>query len=184
MIRRPPRSTLFPYTTLFRSNEQFGFLKAELFLNFPARDVGEGDLPSLLFGLNRFIGEQIPRLASFAPLARPPTTGVLDTRDDARARRARGCCDRRGNVYPTAVWPPFPRSAGPGRSPRLCARARRRRAACCLSSSAPQSARGSGSAARAMRRCRTRDRRHASPCLPTVGRPSPSPSLALDGVVA
>src|SRR5258708_18834075 len=24
MIRRPPRSTLFPYTTLFRSNPQFG----------------------------------------------------------------------------------------------------------------------------------------------------------------
>src|SRR2546422_7180404 len=24
MIRRPPRSTLFPYTTLFRSREQFG----------------------------------------------------------------------------------------------------------------------------------------------------------------
>src|SRR5260370_30753660 len=23
MIRRPPRSTLFPYTTLFRSNDQF-----------------------------------------------------------------------------------------------------------------------------------------------------------------
>src|SRR2546425_2236050 len=25
MIRRPPRSTLFPYTTLFRSQEAFGF---------------------------------------------------------------------------------------------------------------------------------------------------------------
>src|SRR5256885_12845175 len=25
MIRRPPRSTLFPYTTLFRSNEQLPF---------------------------------------------------------------------------------------------------------------------------------------------------------------
>src|SRR2546430_12323538 len=24
MIRRPPRSTLFPYTTLFRSHQQFG----------------------------------------------------------------------------------------------------------------------------------------------------------------
>src|SRR5256885_11949186 len=26
MIRRPPRSTLFPYTTLFRSLDGFGFL--------------------------------------------------------------------------------------------------------------------------------------------------------------
>src|SRR3712207_7325019 len=27
MIRRPPRSTLFPYTTLFRSSEYRGFVK-------------------------------------------------------------------------------------------------------------------------------------------------------------
>src|SRR3712207_9118649 len=26
MIRRPPRSTLFPYTTLFRSDEVYGYL--------------------------------------------------------------------------------------------------------------------------------------------------------------
>src|SRR3989442_12670327 len=30
MIRRPPRSTLFPYTTLFRSPEQDLFLSLEL----------------------------------------------------------------------------------------------------------------------------------------------------------
>src|SRR2546430_13688382 len=29
MIRRPPRSTLFPYTTLFRSNVSAGFAGAE-----------------------------------------------------------------------------------------------------------------------------------------------------------
>src|SRR5690349_23970462 len=29
MIRRPPRSTLFPYTTLFRSKQQKAFLKGE-----------------------------------------------------------------------------------------------------------------------------------------------------------
>src|SRR5690348_18183163 len=28
MLRRPPRSTLFPYTTLFRSPENFGFPEA------------------------------------------------------------------------------------------------------------------------------------------------------------
>src|SRR2546422_6530508 len=28
MIRRPPRSTLFPYTTLFRSREQHGHIAA------------------------------------------------------------------------------------------------------------------------------------------------------------
>src|SRR3712207_8156700 len=29
MIRRPPRSTLFPYTTLFRSPARFGFLRGQ-----------------------------------------------------------------------------------------------------------------------------------------------------------
>src|SRR3712207_7312216 len=33
MIRRPPRSTLFPYTTLFRSREEWG-------ASFAAVDVG------------------------------------------------------------------------------------------------------------------------------------------------
>src|SRR3712207_7843726 len=30
MIRRPPRSTLFPYTTLFRSRVGHSFIKAEM----------------------------------------------------------------------------------------------------------------------------------------------------------
>src|SRR3712207_9004471 len=30
MIRRPPRSTLFPYTTLFRSNEAVGVARFDL----------------------------------------------------------------------------------------------------------------------------------------------------------
>src|SRR2546430_6978025 len=33
MIRRPPRSTLFPYTTLFRSQEEFLTLGERLFLS-------------------------------------------------------------------------------------------------------------------------------------------------------
>src|SRR3712207_7658980 len=32
MIRRPPRSTLFPYTTLFRSDPQVGMLMLGLFI--------------------------------------------------------------------------------------------------------------------------------------------------------
>src|SRR2546427_8048614 len=50
MIRRPPRSTLFPYTTLFRSLELLRVLEEvddllELLLRLiAARDVGEGDL--------------------------------------------------------------------------------------------------------------------------------------------
>src|SRR3712207_8869901 len=30
MIRRPPRSTLFPYTTLFRSNDALGYLRTHV----------------------------------------------------------------------------------------------------------------------------------------------------------
>src|SRR5256885_12354732 len=39
MIRRPPRSTLFPYTTLFRSpwSESSARRKATLFLSIPPR---------------------------------------------------------------------------------------------------------------------------------------------------
>src|SRR5438876_4704468 len=42
MIRRPPRSTLFPYTTLFRSLEGFLLLGREVAAEFfdPAADEG------------------------------------------------------------------------------------------------------------------------------------------------
>src|SRR2546421_760134 len=49
-----------------RFDEQFAFLKTETFLDFPATDIGEDDVPGLLDGLDRFIGEQIP---GFTPLA-------------------------------------------------------------------------------------------------------------------
>src|ERR1035441_10608473 len=34
MIRRPPRSTLFPYTTLFRSQKTFGYQRAGVLAAF------------------------------------------------------------------------------------------------------------------------------------------------------
>src|SRR5256885_10007948 len=37
MIRRPPRSTLFPYTTLFRSAGFFSRLQVELLVGDPTR---------------------------------------------------------------------------------------------------------------------------------------------------
>ena len=46
MIRRPPRSTLFPYTTLFRSIEKIGsYVKKELILFF--REY-QSDIPRAL----------------------------------------------------------------------------------------------------------------------------------------
>src|SRR5437773_8390544 len=38
MIRRPPRSTLFPYTTLFRSKDTRDYLAAPLFRSKDTRD--------------------------------------------------------------------------------------------------------------------------------------------------
>src|SRR3712207_9476629 len=44
MIRRPPRSTLFPYTTLFRSRRDGGHAGARGPLARPARPQGGGTL--------------------------------------------------------------------------------------------------------------------------------------------
>src|SRR5256885_15907213 len=52
MIRRPPRSTLFPYTTLFRSHivlfsifavTSAGYLRGALLRAAPSRSLTEGD---------------------------------------------------------------------------------------------------------------------------------------------
>src|SRR2546429_2842523 len=50
MIRRPPRSTLFPYTTLFRSR------KAEAFVTF--RFLGGSAVPAAVFGVRRRVPVQ------------------------------------------------------------------------------------------------------------------------------
>src|SRR3712207_9530733 len=47
MIRRPPRSTLFPYTTLFRSFEEAGLVEAD-FAPAPGPDA-----PTTLLGAGR-----------------------------------------------------------------------------------------------------------------------------------
>src|SRR3712207_8665202 len=44
MIRRPPRSTLFPYTTLFRSAEATIGGKVVRFEAAPGLDVGPGEI--------------------------------------------------------------------------------------------------------------------------------------------
>src|SRR3712207_1064198 len=57
MIRRPPRSTLFPYTTLFRSEEQGSSMVVRFFLGtFPTPTnlrfrKGIGRLDEIIYGL-------------------------------------------------------------------------------------------------------------------------------------
>src|SRR3712207_8288414 len=54
MIRRPPRSTLFPYTTLFRSNDTFGHRAGDQVLRTVASRMEEvvraGDMVGRLGG--------------------------------------------------------------------------------------------------------------------------------------
>src|SRR5258707_10689347 len=48
MIRRPPRSTLFPYTTLFRSKSDGALMLEEALAKAERQgrtDAGDGDLP-------------------------------------------------------------------------------------------------------------------------------------------
>src|SRR2546430_17477139 len=46
MIRRPPRSTLFPYTTLFRSDDKVGYV-----LLTPVSETSAPDLTDAVTGL-------------------------------------------------------------------------------------------------------------------------------------
>src|SRR5258708_28134903 len=66
MIRRPPRSTLFPYTTLFRSLSHF--LRSSRVAPAPITNPGEGNLRSL------------PRLRS----SRPHGSGRMREREPRR----------------------------------------------------------------------------------------------------
>src|SRR3712207_9223774 len=66
MIRRPPRSTLFPYTTLFRSGEVVGVGLLEVFVHGHHGVVGVG----------RALGQVAGELAG-AFQTRSRNTGVL-----------------------------------------------------------------------------------------------------------
>src|SRR3712207_8430883 len=66
MIRRPPRSTLFPYTTLFRSPEQQGTARHQLFrlelVAFGPAIEREGPaLPVEIFGSARVLDHPVER---------------------------------------------------------------------------------------------------------------------------
>src|SRR2546429_6851877 len=81
MIRRPPRSTLFPYTTLFRSlSRQIIDLEKELGLTLfdrvgsRLRLTGEGE--QLLGNCRRLLGDA-SSLADLAQVLRRGDTGVL-----------------------------------------------------------------------------------------------------------
>src|SRR5260221_8493983 len=74
MIRRPPRSTLFPYTTLFRSH-QVGFLVGA----FGRRNESDGAGSIGLFDLAKFCRHQLER---FFPAGFAETVSLPDQRSE------------------------------------------------------------------------------------------------------
>src|SRR3712207_7881009 len=57
MIRRPPRSTLFPYTTLFRSRGWLTFALRELLRELDAQVLPDGADCEASTGYHRFVTE-------------------------------------------------------------------------------------------------------------------------------
>src|SRR2546422_10910714 len=85
MIRRPPRSTLFPYTTLFRSDDAVLALddtSARAYEQLTAEGLGGRD-PNVMYetALNwieaRRLERQLERLDAQLPVERPEREGSL-----------------------------------------------------------------------------------------------------------
>src|SRR5256886_17580441 len=89
MIRRPPRSTLFPYTTLFRSN----FLRqstALLRLNLGGLAARSGAVLTILIGVTCAVGVLVSMLAMGTGAHRQ---ALGDVRDDVAVVVSRGSSD-------------------------------------------------------------------------------------------
>src|SRR5256885_3805565 len=82
MIRRPPRSTLFPYTTLFRS--EGGSTLATSFLN-------AGLLDKLLVFVAPILSGEGPRL--FGELDAPVPLGRLEARSEEHTSELQSPCN-------------------------------------------------------------------------------------------
>src|SRR5256885_5692597 len=87
MIRRPPRSTLFPYTTLFRSVR---ILRSR----FGVPELGELPVPGRIGNLHRkLVGDLAFAVFRVSVASDRPGLRVLGARDDADADASR--CDVR-----------------------------------------------------------------------------------------
>src|SRR3989449_7795163 len=74
MIRRPPRSTLFPYTTLFRSRaseERYGSVVAALAEGIVFMDA-DGQLQASNVSAERILGLTAEQIGGGGPLPSPP----------------------------------------------------------------------------------------------------------------
>src|SRR2546429_7420937 len=105
MIRRPPRSTLFPYTTLFRSHGREGIAGvpperrlAERHRISRRRDGRSGGDPD---------GGQVADATLAASPMSPTTPGTRSSPGGRRASRATG-----GQLRPAPSTPPAPHARG------------------------------------------------------------------------
>ena len=93
MIRRPPRSTLFPYTTLFRSNRATNLVVASLYVPVSMFNaVGESWDWAFFYGLS--IGLEVLLLAfilrsawTWPRTASPATMATSPDREAARIQQ-------------------------------------------------------------------------------------------------
>src|SRR3989442_3691137 len=104
MIRRPPRSTLFPYTTLFRSLQAVGVgnerrAEAQGVAHQPGR--GAGPCPGRLLDLDPDDETAFPAEWAgfdFAPVGLAPITAVQPARKPVAPPRLEGDAQVKGGV--------------------------------------------------------------------------------------
>src|SRR2546422_7560850 len=104
MIRRPPRSTLFPYTTLFRSPDLLEPVSVEIEL----LDLERGAAPQLAFGQREVAPDRLPEMREVQPSehAMPVRVVALRTADRlARCRRVARAPAQRGQGLHLLVHP-------------------------------------------------------------------------------
>src|SRR6266403_2298440 len=77
MIRRPPRSTLFPYTTLFRSPPQCRSL-ALIWRLEEKSQITQLDLLAAILRRSEGLSIRLPRLHVFQNLPRPIRRAIID----------------------------------------------------------------------------------------------------------
>src|SRR3712207_8221812 len=81
MIRRPPRSTLFPYTTLFRSRIPYAYYRAKVAAE---QRIEESGLPCTTLCTTQFHEFS---LAAVRQLARLPLVPIVRGRRDRKSTR-------------------------------------------------------------------------------------------------
>src|SRR5690348_14252883 len=88
MIRRPPRSTLFPYTTLFRSKAVVAMREAIDELVETSREFGDGEHHDVIETYRMFAADRgwVTRIADAVRSGLTAEAAVQKVADDTRAR--------------------------------------------------------------------------------------------------